>query len=75
MHVGRESAHRFCRGTIVHGLGEADLKAEFEQAIVHGLGEVVKIIEAEHGDVYVYKVILSDGSARTYGSGRPPAEE
>lgn len=61
-------------GRKLYDPNEAELTAEFEQAIVEGRGEVVKTVEAENGEVYIYKVILSDGSARTYSSGRPPAE-
>lgn len=62
-------------GRKLYDPNEAELQAEFEQAIAERRGEVVKTIEAEHGTVYIVRVILSDGSARTYGSGQPPAVE
>ena len=53
----------------------ANLDAEMEQAIIERRGEVVDVVETDDNTVYIYKVILSDGSDRTYGSNVAPAEE
>ena len=44
--------------------------------MLEGKGDFLSVVESPSGaKVYRYKVTLSDGSVRTYGSGRPPKEE
>ncbi len=62
-------------GRRLYDPNQAELDAEFEQAVADGLGEVVKVVETDACTVYIRKVILSDGSDRTYGSNVAPAEE
>jgi len=51
------------------------LDEEMEKAVAEGSGELVSVTELESGlTVYRYKVILSDGSVRTYASNMPPRE-
>ena len=62
-------------GRKLYDPNQADLDAEFDQAVADGQGEVVKVIHKDEYTVYIRKVILSDGSDRTCGSNTPPAEE
>ena len=63
-------------GTKIGGSKKEELDEEMEKAIAEDKGELVETIETESGDkVYIYKVVLSDGTIRTYGSGTTPEQK